>query len=115
MKDIQFYQKILGLELAWTVEEVELSVTNKRVDIWVNHSSNESFSCPKCNKSYSVYDHVPERSWRHLNTCQFETYIHAKIPRTKCSEHGVLQSDIPWASKQSGFTLLMERFILELL
>lgn len=115
MKDTQFYQQILGLELPWTVEEVKLSVDNKRVDIWVNHPSNHSFSCSKCSEHFSVYDHVAERSWRHLNTCQFETYIHAKIPRTKCTEHGVLQTNVPWASKQSGFTLLMEHFILELL
>jgi len=36
------------------------------------------------------------------------------MPRTKCTEHGVLQVKAPWAESGSGFTMLFEAFIMEL-
>ena len=36
-------------------------------------------------------------------------------PRVKCPEHGVKQVSVPWAEKSSRFTLLFERFAIDLL
>jgi hypothetical protein len=33
MRDLKFYQQVLGLEAAWTVARVDLSVRTQRVDI----------------------------------------------------------------------------------
>lgn len=33
-------------------------------------------------------DHAPERVYRHLNTCQMETYIYVRPPRVNCPVHG---------------------------
>ena len=35
-----------------------------------------------------LYDHQPERRWRHLDTCQYQTILHAEPPRSNCGEHG---------------------------
>ena len=35
------------------------------------------------------YDHAEERTWRHLDSCQFQKYLHARIPCVACGEHGV--------------------------
>ena len=32
-----------------------------------------------------LHDHV-ERSWRHLDTCQYETRLHARVPRVRCAD-----------------------------
>ena len=64
---------------------------------------------------YSLYDHAPSRSWRHLNTCEYQTYIHAKIPRVYCEDHGMLQAKLPWCDKKSSFTQMMEGYILDAL
>mgnify|MGYP003725203897 CR=1 FL=1 len=32
-----------------------------------------------------------ERAWRHLDTCQFVTYLHARPPRVAYPDHGVRQ------------------------
>ena len=37
----------------------------------------------------ALYDHNSERSWRHLDTCQYRTILHAEVPRANCPEHGV--------------------------
>ena len=37
MRDIEFYAQVLGLTDPWFVDDVDLSVENKRVDITVAH------------------------------------------------------------------------------
>ncbi len=34
-------------------------------------------------------DHAPERTWRHLDTMQFETVLVARVPRADCKACGV--------------------------
>ena len=63
----------------------------------------------------ALYDHAEERAWRHLDSCQFKTYLHARPPRVQCPEHGVKQVGLPWAQERSRFTAMFERFALEVL
>jgi transposase len=115
MRDIELYQQILGLEEPWRVQEVELDIDAGRVDIQVEHPEGMKWKCPHCERELSCYDHSPERTWRHLDTCQLETHLHARIPRVQCPEHGVVQVAVPWAEGRGRFTLLMERFIIQAL
>jgi transposase len=115
MRDIELYQQILGLEEPWRVQEVELNIEEGRVDIQVEHPEGMKWKCPHCERELSCYDHSPERTWRHLDTCQLETHLHARIPRVQCPEHGVVQVAVPWAEGRGRFTLLMERFIIQAL
>ena len=48
-----------------------------------------------------------------MDTCQLKTYLHARIPRVECPEHGVRQAVVPWAEPHSRFTMLMERLIID--
>ncbi len=115
MRDIDLYRQVLGLEKPWTVERVDLDVAGHRVDIWVEHESGTVWSCPQCERELSCRDHAEERVWRHLDTCQFQTHLHARIPRVDCPEHGVVQVRVPWAEVRSRFTLLMERLVIDVL
>jgi len=60
-------------------------------------------------------DHVEARVGRHLDTCQDQTFLHARVPRVDCPTHGVRQVGVPWAEARSRFTMLMERLIIDLL
>jgi transposase len=115
MRDTDLYRHLLGLAQPWSVSRVELSVENHRVDVWAEHASSASFTCPECGKAASVYDHAAERSWRHLDSCQFQTYLRARPPRVKCDKHGVVQVRLPWAEPHSRFTLMFERFAIDVL
>ena len=108
MESKELYQCLLGLNQPWTVERVELDMAKFRVDVYVVHPKGVCFACPECEQASSVYDHLAERAWRHLDSCQFMTYLHAKPPRISCPEHGVRQARLPWAEEGSRFTHLFE-------
>ena len=115
MEDRDLYQQILGLSSPWTVREVQLDTEQEQIDVYVDHPSGTKFCCPVCDKSLGIYDHSDERGWRHLDSCQYKTILHASVPRVKCPEHGVKQVNAPWAEKGSRFTMLFERFAIDVL
>ena len=115
MEDIGLYQYLLGLKSPWSVSRVGLDVERQRVDVWAEHEENAVWVCPECQKESTLYNHAEERLWRHLDSCQFKTFLHARIPRVKCMEHGVLQVLVPWAEPKSRFTALFERLAIDVL
>jgi len=115
MRDTELYQRILGLESPWKVARVELDVKETRVDVYAEHSKRKTWPCPECEAPCGLHDHDEERTWRHLDSCQFKTILHARVPRIRCDAHGVLQVRVPWAEPRSRFTLLFERFAIDVL
>lgn len=115
MESKELYQCLLGLNQPWTVERVELDMAKMRVDVYVEHPKGVCFGCPECEQAYSVYDHQVERVWRHLDSCQFLTYLHARPPRIACPKHGVRQARLPWAEEGSRFTHLFEVLAIDML
>ena len=94
---------------------MQLDTEREQIDVFVDHPSGTKFCCPDCDQSLACYDHSPEREWRHLDSCQFKTILHASAPRVNCAEHGVRQAKVPWAEKGSRFTILFERFAIDVL
>ena len=115
MRDTELYRHLLGLEPPWFVSNVELDVKDQRVDVWTEHEDRILWPCPVCGKSLPLYDHTEVRVWRHLDSCQFMTYLHARPPRVKCPEHNVLQVRLPWAEERSRFTAMFERLAIDVL
>jgi transposase len=115
MKDTDLYQHLLGLAAPWKVAKVELNITTQRVDIWAEHPPGARWACPECGLELGTYDHSEERSWRHLDSCQFETYLHARPPRVSCPTHGVRQIRLPWAEERARFTAMFERLAIDVL
>lgn len=52
------------------------------------------------------------KTWRHLDFFQHQAYLHARVPRVRCGEHGVRLVAVPWARPGSGFTMLFEALVL---
>jgi len=115
MRDTELYHHLLGLAAPWAVSDVELAVSDGRVDVWVVHPARTRFVCPECERELAVYDHSEERAWRHLDSCAFLTYLHARPPRVECPEHWVLQVRLPWAEPHARFTVLFERLAIDVL
>lgn len=115
MRDTELYRHLLGLEEPWTVSRVELKVQDQQVDVWADHADGLQWKCPECATPLGLYDHSEERIWRHLDSCQFKTFLHAKPPRVHCPTHGVKQVKLPWAEPRSRFTALFERLAIDVL
>lgn len=116
MNDLnQHYALLLGLKGDWLVQSVDLDLDDQRVEIRLQHNPDEKCCCPDCGQVCPLKDHTDERTWRHLDTMQFETVIKARIPRTNCPECGVRNVHIPWAAPHGRFTLLFEAFAIRVL
>jgi len=113
MRDIELYEAILGLTPPWKVAHVELDVAAKEVTIRVD-AGPSPFPCPECGAMVGGYDSKFCR-WRHLDTCQFVTWVEAEVPWVECPQHGVKQVRVPWAEPGSQFTPLFERVAIDLL
>jgi len=113
MQDHELYRRILGIEAPWQVERVELQLQQGEVHVYLAHQNNPEWACAECGALGPLYDHQPEREWRHLDTCQYRTILHAAPPRTQCSEHGVRVVKLPWAEPGSRFTELFEALAIE--
>jgi transposase len=115
VRDVELYAQLLGLVDPWFVDDVEMSVDERRVNVWVSHHEGRLWRCPACENELPLYDHSDKRSWRHLDTGGFTTYVVARPPRVKCELHGVLQVRLPWAEPRSRHTKDFERFAIEVL
>ncbi len=111
MTDKQLFELALGLTSPWYVKSYKLEKEDKKFTIHLDFQRGGRFSCPKCGKICGAYDTCPQE-WRHLNFFEHETYLKARVPRIECSDCGVVKTNVPWATPGSGFTLLMEAFIM---
>jgi transposase len=107
----QLFTLALGLVPPWMVDEVQFTAEEKRLDLHVNFPRVSRFPCPVCGQDCPVYD-TQEKVWRHLDFFQHAAYLHARVPRVQCPEHGVHLVPVPWAREGSGFTLLFEALVM---
>ena len=111
-----YYSKLLGLESPWGVGHIDLDFEGKRVEIKLVRETGVNVSCPGCSEQCTVYDHAPQRNWCHLDTMGFTTELVADVPRADCAEWcGKRTERVPWAEKNSRFTLLFEEFALQVI
>ena len=81
MQDHELYRRILGIEAPWQVERVELKLQQGEVHVYLVHQNKLEWACAECGALGPLYDHQPEREWRHLDTCQYRTILHVAPPR----------------------------------
>lgn len=115
MDELSLFSLALGLTKPWKVAEIKFSKEEGRLDLWLDFAKGAKFPCSSCadTPEGEVHD-TQDRTWRHLNFFQYETYLHARVPRIRCGTCGVKQVKVPWARPGSGFTMLFELLILSL-
>ena len=105
MTDLELYQQLLGLTPPWSVQSVEVDPDQSEVRVQVTAAPDTQWTCPECTRACPGYDERDERRWRHLDSCGFETWLVASVPRVQCPTHGVRTVAVPWAGPYSRFTL----------
>ena len=113
MQDHKLYEQLLGLVEPWYVQEVKLNIPEREVEVTVA-CRQEHWGCPECQERMHVHQ-WEERRWRHLDTCQFKTFLRAKLPVVRCPKHGAQTVRVPWAEKHGRFTMLFERLAIQVL
>ena len=115
VQDTELYRHLLGIVAPWTVDRVQLDAKECRVDVWATHPPGERWPCPQCGQAFSFFDHAEERAWRHLDSCAFHTFLHARAPSVECPLHGKLQVCVTCAEPNSRFTPLFERWSIQVI
>ena len=112
MKDTEFYARLLGLSKPWRVTDVELDMEGRRVVVRAECAAIKW----KDEDGSSLHIHsYEEREWRHLDTCQMETVIRARVPRLKRGDGTTQMMAVPWADKGTRWTLMFEAFAVRVL
>lgn len=115
MKDTTLYEHLLGLKSPWSVKSVDLSLEEQRIVVEVVLKPGQVWADPTDSTRRAHINGWSERQWRHLDTCQLETIIKARVPQLKYSDGTVEELAVPWAERYSRVTLLMEAFVVKLL
>jgi len=112
MQDTEFFRAALGLEEPWYVKEVSMDVANKRVEVKVAVKERTKWAQDGVALKIRGYE---ERTWRHLDTMQFETLIRARVPRVEREDGSTEVVSVPWADRYSRLSRAMETIVIEVL
>jgi transposase len=114
MKDTSLYQQILGDTSPWHVASVQLDAMAQTVEVEMALEGDELWGCPECGRKMRGHG-TDRRKWRHLDSCQFKTFLVADVPRVNCPDHGTNTVKVPWAEPRGRFTALFERFAIDVM
>ena len=113
MDDKGLIQVALGIQSPWFVKDINLDTSKKRMDIYLDFIKGSRFPCPVCNELSEIHD-TKDTISTHLDFFHYESYLHARVPRTKCKEHSVKLVNLPWSRPNTGFTLFFEALIVSM-
>jgi transposase len=112
MRDINLLQLALGVAPPWSVTRGDFDPAARRLDIHIDFKPGSRFACPACGAADCPTHDTDETTWRHLNFFQHQAYLHARVPRVRCTACGVKKIAVSWARPGSGFTLLFEALLM---
>jgi transposase len=115
MRDTALYEHLLGLLAPWSVRQVDLFLADQRVVVEVVLKKGQVWGYPTNVTKRAHINGWIERQWRHLDTCQFETIIKARVPQLKYDDGTVEELTVLWAERYSRVTTLMPAFVIKLL
>jgi len=115
MKAEEVFALGLGLTAPWGLlsQRLDMDTNPFELHLEIGAERGAKYPCPTCGAVCTAHD-FEEMSWRHLNFFQHYCYIHARVPRVKCGEHGIHRAKVPWSRPGSGFTLLFEQVVMSL-
>jgi transposase len=112
------FESALEIPEPWYVFHHELAKEEKTLHIYIEFRRGAEFACSNCGSSgCKVHDiQDQDRTWRHLDFWQYQTTLHARMPRVKCESCGKIRTVIiDWARPGSGLSMLFEYHVLSLM
>jgi len=110
--ELGLFTAALGLSAPWRVTRTEFDGT--QLDLWLDFPRGSRFPCPAkdCVQGACALHDTADKTWRHMDFFQHKAFLHARLPRVRCPEHGVGQIEVSWARPGSGFSMLFEAMLL---
>ena len=107
------FTQALGLVSPWNVVSANFDAAAKSLELVIDFIPGSRFPDPDSDSGelWPVHDTV-QRTWQHLNFFEHTTTLRARVPRIKTAGGSVKNASFPWARPGSGFTLLMEAYLL---
>lgn len=108
------FTQALGLIAPWCVVNVDFRPAEGVIIFQIDNTA-QRLDCPACGaKDQPIHDRLTRR-WRHLNFFQYRAELEARVPRVRCTScEKTTQVEVPWARQGSGFTQMLEAFIVAL-
>lgn len=110
----EFYGQSLGLKPPWQVTEVTIRGEQRQILIVVECARGVVWGDPETEERAEIKD-WQERTWRHLDTCEYETIVTARVPRLLLKSGKTVMVSVPWAEPGGRFTKSFESHIIDLL
>ncbi len=111
------FTQALGLAAPWKVVSANFDPVANSLELVIDFETSSRFPDPDPDSDSTalcpVHDTV-QRTWQHLNFFQHTTTLRARVPRIITATGAVKNVALPWARPSSGFTLLMEAYLLML-
>ncbi|MCA1681852.1 MAG: ISL3 family transposase [Actinobacteria bacterium] len=110
--ELGLFTAALGLSAPWRVTRTEFDGT--QLDLYLDFPRGSRFPCPAkdCPQGACALHDTADKTWRHMDFFQHKAFLHARLPRVRCPEHGVRQIEVSWARPGSGFSMLFEALAL---
>ncbi len=86
----------------------------KEVSIRVECAAGEAWVDPETGQRAQIKDWT-ERTWRHLDTCEYQTIITARVPRVVLTNGSSITVRVPWAEPGGRFTNRFESRVMAFL
>jgi transposase len=91
----KLFEQMLKLPYPWEVSEVNIDEAAQEIKVYIEYKSEEGV-CSQTGEICKIYDRR-ERSWRHLDTMEYQTWIVSRLPRVKNSLGNYHFIPVEWA------------------
>jgi len=104
---IDFFNIISDFGDEWVIKGLETDVLKKEVYIDLEYGLDKYYD-PKTEVEVKIYDHSPQRVWRHLDVWDYKTYVRCSVPRVTCEDGQILTIRYGWSGPHDRHTYSFE-------
>jgi transposase len=108
------YAHSLGMTTPWTVNDVVFDGEHKMVTVFMERASSVAWADPETGERAGIKD-WQERTWRHLDTCQFQAMMTAPVPHLLLKNGKSVITGSPWAQRSARVRRALESHAIDAL
>lgn len=109
-----FFNLISDFGDDWVIDELNADHKSKEVYLKMRYAHDKYYD-PDSEQECKLYDHAPERIWRHLDIWDYKSYIVCRLPRIINDAGDVKTISIGWADKYDRHTYSFEIKVIDTL